>query len=197
MIFDWITMLCASRTCWRNWVKSLSAWTIRCVGWVRVVAHVIIMMFFIQARFILMVVEGKLQVAKRKKADLVQELVSLGFKGFKGAKATSGSPASDGSSSDTEEPSTPTMSAELEKSYNYLLNMPLWSLTKEKVDELLKEKDQKASEVEALKRMTPSDMWLKDLDELDAALDEVSSMLKLLKGVSFHHTSGCTVRARV
>lgn len=30
-------------------------------------------------------------------------------------------------------------------SFNYILNMPLWCLTKEKVDELLKQRDQKVS----------------------------------------------------
>lgn len=29
--------------------------------------------------------------------------------------------------------------------FNYILNMPLWCLTKEKVEELLKQRDQKVS----------------------------------------------------
>ncbi|KAK2190491.1 hypothetical protein NP493_78g03001 [Ridgeia piscesae] len=55
--------------------------------------------------------------------------------------------------------------------YNYLLNMMLWYLTKEKKDELLKQRDAKAKELTKLRKMTPPDLWREDLraflEELD------------------------------
>ena len=57
--------------------------------------------------------------------------------------------------------------------YNYLLNMMLWYLTKEKKDELLKQRDAKAKELTKLRKMTPPDLWREDLraflEELDVS----------------------------
>uniref|UniRef100_A0A8C3BS53 DNA topoisomerase 2 n=1 Tax=Cairina moschata TaxID=8855 RepID=A0A8C3BS53_CAIMO len=56
--------------------------------------------------------------------------------------------------------------------FNYLLNMPLWYLTKEKKDELCKQRDNKEKELENLKCKSPCDLWKEDLaafvEELDA-----------------------------
>ncbi|XP_045766849.1 DNA topoisomerase 2-like isoform X1 [Maniola jurtina] len=59
------------------------------------------------------------------------------------------------------------------KKYNYLLGMSMWMLTKEKKDELLKQRDQKLSELTALKAKTPAMLWREDLDALMLKLDEV------------------------
>jgi len=48
--------------------------------------------------------------------------------------------------------------------YDYLLGMPIWSLTTEKVEKLLKERDQKEIELTALLETTPHQLWDKDLD---------------------------------
>ena len=54
-----------------------------------------------------------------------------------------------------------------DKSYNYLLNMPIYSLTQELIDKLLKEKADKEAEYDELKAKTPIDLWMEDLDSLD------------------------------
>ncbi|KOB77742.1 DNA topoisomerase 2 [Operophtera brumata] len=59
------------------------------------------------------------------------------------------------------------------KKFNYLLGMSMWMLTKEKKDELLKQRDQKLSELSTLKAKTPSMLWREDLDALLIKLDEV------------------------
>lgn len=56
-------------------------------------------------------------------------------------------------------------------SYNYLLSLPLWSLTKEKKDELLKQRDAKAEELYELRRKSPPDLWRIDLNALLEELD--------------------------
>ncbi|XP_047516652.1 DNA topoisomerase 2 isoform X2 [Pieris napi] len=59
------------------------------------------------------------------------------------------------------------------KKFNYLLGMSMWMLTKEKKDELLKQRDQKLSELEALKKKTPSILWRDDLDIFLAKLEDL------------------------
>lgn len=48
--------------------------------------------------------------------------------------------------------------------YNYLLGMAMWCLTKERKDELLKQRDQKAHELNVLMSKTPKQLWNEDLD---------------------------------
>jgi DNA topoisomerase-2 len=55
-------------------------------------------------------------------------------------------------------------------SYDYLLNMSIYSLTKEKVDELTSKAKEKLSEYKALKRRKIEDIWLEDLSELKKML---------------------------
>ena len=56
-------------------------------------------------------------------------------------------------------------------SYDYLLSMPLWCLTMERVATLISERDGKQGELEELMRTTPSQMWETDLDAFEAALE--------------------------
>jgi DNA topoisomerase-2 len=55
-------------------------------------------------------------------------------------------------------------------SYDYLLNMSIYSLTKEKVDELNEKAKQKLSEIKDLKKKKPEKIWLEDLNELKKSL---------------------------
>ncbi|XP_075732386.1 DNA topoisomerase 2-alpha [Rhipicephalus microplus] len=57
--------------------------------------------------------------------------------------------------------------------YNYLLGMPLWSLTMERKDDLLKKRDEKRGELEVLRRKSAENLWEEDLDAFSAKLDEV------------------------
>ena len=54
--------------------------------------------------------------------------------------------------------------------YDYLLRMPFYSLTKEKVDDLNKQYDKKKKEFDELNKKSPSQLWLDDLDNLLALL---------------------------
>ena len=55
---------------------------------------------------------------------------------------------------------------EVNGSYNYLLNMPIHSLTKETYDQLLAEVEQKKSALAEIKKKLPIDMYKEDLVEL-------------------------------
>jgi len=47
--------------------------------------------------------------------------------------------------------------------YDYLIRMPIYSLTKEKIEELLKEKENKNKELEILRAKSDKDLWEEDL----------------------------------
>jgi len=58
------------------------------------------------------------------------------------------------------------------KDFEYLVGMPISTLTKEKVDELMRLHDTKLAEMKALQKKTIEALWLDDLATLERALDE-------------------------
>ncbi|XP_010771408.1 DNA topoisomerase 2-alpha-like [Notothenia coriiceps] len=56
--------------------------------------------------------------------------------------------------------------------FNYLLSMPMWYLSKEKKDELCKQRDNKLTELKTLKKKSPSDLWNEDLAAFCEELEE-------------------------
>lgn len=54
----------------------------------------------------------------------------------------------------------------INKDFQYLLGMPIYSLTYEKVEELKKQENEKKSEYNKLEKLTPKDIWRSELDEL-------------------------------
>ena len=57
--------------------------------------------------------------------------------------------------------------------FDYLLDMPMRSLTYEKKEDLLRKKKIKLNEYEILRSKTPADMWREDLDHFLVMLQEV------------------------
>ncbi|KAL8842895.1 MAG: hypothetical protein Q9170_000299 [Blastenia crenularia] len=116
-----------------------------------------------QARFVQMIVNGQLVVSKKKKADIVQELKQKNFKPITrtvdAIKEGELAPIADDDEDSEEDIKTGA------SSYDYLLGMPLWSLTKERVDRLLKQIGDKELEIDALLKMSKEDLWKADLDD--------------------------------
>lgn len=141
-----------------------------------------------QARFILEKIQGKITIENRSKKDLIQMLVQRGYESDpvkawkeaqeKAAEEDETQNQHDDSSSDSGTPSGP--------DFNYILNMSLWSLTKEKVEELIKQRDAKGREVNDLKRKSPSDLWKEDLAAFVEELDKVEAQERedILAGMS-------------
>lgn len=69
---------------------------------------------------------------------------------------------------ETEDETAPTTSATTKDDldFDYLLGMSFWHLTLEKKNELLRKKEEKCTELSILKKKTPSDLWIEDLDAL-------------------------------
>jgi DNA topoisomerase-2 len=62
---------------------------------------------------------------------------------------------------------------ELDGSYNYLLNMPIHTLTKEKYEELLSNEFQKQVELDEVKKKEPVQMYKSDLLDLKKSLSKI------------------------
>ena len=61
----------------------------------------------------------------------------------------------------------------LERGYEYLLGMKIWSLTMERVTALKAQAAEKKAELEKLQAKTAHDIYSEDLDALEVALDEM------------------------
>merc|ERR1719310_914348 len=137
-----------------------------------------------KARFILMVVKGELELRKRKKAELLKELEKKGFKKMSELdaiceKATKNAKLFNADQKPEEEQEAAKGDGDEDAAatdYNYLLIMPLWSLTFEKVEELKKQHEIKQEELNELRKTTIETMWDRNLEELSKALDEIDAL---------------------
>ncbi|KAJ1633395.1 DNA topoisomerase, partial [Pavlovales sp. CCMP2436] len=119
-----------------------------------------------KARFIQAVVDSELVIAKKTKAALVELLRAHKYlsipnekkAGIAGVDAE-GSEAADDASTDADAGSS--------GGYDYLLSMPLWSLSAERLSALRAECDAKEAELNALLGKTPLDLWRTDLDNFE------------------------------
>ena len=60
-------------------------------------------------------------------------------------------------------------------SFQYLIGMPIYSLTLEKYEELLRQVTDKESELELMKKSDITEMYKKDLKELEKKIKETSN----------------------
>ena len=57
--------------------------------------------------------------------------------------------------------------------YDYLINMSLRNLTKERREEILKEQKEKRDKLEALQKKSPEDLYEDDLENFEAEYQKV------------------------
>ncbi|KAF9430265.1 DNA topoisomerase 2 [Podila epigama] len=120
-------------------------------------------------RFILMIISGELLVQNRKKLSIVEEMRAKNF-----ASVTELDIEVDaGASAETVDPNAVKIKVERDSEFDYLLKMPIWSLTHEKVEELKKERDAKNAELKLLIDKTPNDLWNEDLDAFMVSWEEL------------------------
>jgi len=131
-------------------------------------------------RFILAVVEEKLVIRNVKRSIVLEKLKAMGFEplGKAQTREESENDESEDSAPEDDVTSERKESRELSdaslaadsKAYDYLLSMPLWSLTLERVQALKEEYAAKVREIDEL-RLTPLEaLWEKDLNALEDAL---------------------------
>lgn len=116
-----------------------------------------------QMRFIQMIIDQKLVISKKRKAVLVAELQKLNFDPFPKSQDPSKAGEVEEVVEDEEE-SDGDQQVDA-NSYDYLLGMPLWSLTQERVERLRKQVGDKEIEIDELMKLRKEDLWTKDLDD--------------------------------
>jgi hypothetical protein len=80
--------------------------------------------------------------------------------------------------------------AEPTTGYDYLLNMPIYSLTQEKVVALTGERDKKAQELETLKAKTEKDLWNADLEDFVVGYQKYLGDLEAAEARGSHTAPG-------
>lgn len=104
-----------------------------------------------RARFIHDVVEERLQVRNRKRDQVVLDLRGRGFR-----------PA-------------PEISRSVRAPWDYLLGMPLWSLSLERAQELERLVEEKKRELRELQGTAPEELWVRDLHAISDELDRIDA----------------------
>jgi DNA topoisomerase-2 len=135
-----------------------------------------------KTRFIEAVIKGTVVVNNRKKKDIEKDLQTKGFaaisKDFLKEK--------DAEEQDKEAEA----SSEPAAGYDYLLNMPIYSLTQEKVVALTAERDKKAHELETLRAKTEKDLWNADLDDFVVGYQKYLAELEASEARDSHTAPG-------
>lgn len=147
-------------------------------------------------KFIQLVISGELVLSKRKKTEIIKDLVKFGlrpisanaannnnsnssnnstsFANVKPTSAANSNSAASGAAVDGDDSSviatTAAGVAVRGGDFDYLLNMPMSSLSEERLAALAREIATIAAAVADLEGSTPQSLWLRELDELEAAL---------------------------
>merc|ERR1719300_1923355 len=133
-----------------------------------------------KARFIIEKCDGTLKIENKKKKVMIDELVKRGYdsdpiKAWKKA-ATGDDGEEDNAADEGAQEAAPSQGGkEKGPDYDYLLGMPMWNLTQEKKEEIIKKRDEKSQELKKLQGTTKEQLWERDLDEFSTKLDEVEA----------------------
>jgi DNA topoisomerase-2 len=134
-----------------------------------------------KTRFIEAVIKGTVVVNNRKKKDIEKDLQTKGFAAI----------SKDFLKEATEEQDKEAdAAAEAATGYDYLLNMPIYSLTQEKVQALQGERDKKAAELETLRAKTEKDLWNADLDDFVQGYEKYLCELEASESRDSHTAPG-------
>lgn len=117
-----------------------------------------------KARFIRMVIEEKLKVKNRKRDDIIQDLRKHEFKTME--EITQGVEEEEDQAAENEVKVT-----QGSRGFDYLLGMPIWNLTYERVEDAEKKMKEKARELENLMEKAVEEMWETDLNAVLRELD--------------------------
>ena len=129
-----------------------------------------------KVRFILAVINEELIIRKKKKVVLVKELLQKGFATKSQLNKIFNEPTIHTEVQEAKEQEVESEGEQAEvpaKEYDYLLGMPMWSLTYEKVEALKNEQKDKVQLLNELKNISIFTMWENDLKELEKVIKDV------------------------
>ncbi|TPX68586.1 hypothetical protein SpCBS45565_g03046 [Spizellomyces sp. 'palustris'] len=124
-----------------------------------------------KVRFVTEIIKGELVVQNKKRDALLQELRQRKYVPIHSKKEKSNVDEED----EDEEENTKGSKGH---GYDYLLSMPIWNLTMEKVQQLIKQRNQKEEEVVILTGQSINQLWRTDLDAFLAQWDHFERMME-------------------
>ena len=131
-----------------------------------------------RVRFVLAVISGALKINNVKKDVLIATLHKEGYATFEPpAKKKSDDKDDDDDDEAVDVDAKQAAKGPTAKGYDYLLGMPLWSLTLEKVTQLQGELQAKDAELQTLLNTSPKQLWAADLDAFLVGYDEWEAQL--------------------
>lgn len=115
-----------------------------------------------QARFVTEIIDNKLIVSKKKKPVLVAELRKLGYEAFPKVKDAQKAGETDDVVENEDDVAADEDAGA--RDFDYLLGLPIWSLTQERIDKLKQQMVNKKEEHDHLANQSEKDLWCLDLD---------------------------------
>lgn len=138
-----------------------------------------------QIKFIKLIIDGEMKVTNRPRKQIVADLEERGFPRFnKEGKPSYTKPDGEDMEEQEEEQEKDEDDnvedvingpEEVHGSFEYLLGMKIWALTRERYERLLKQKQEREAELETLLQYSAKDLWTMDLDEFVTAYDKFMS----------------------
>ncbi|KAI0870975.1 DNA topoisomerase [Hypoxylon argillaceum] len=117
-----------------------------------------------QARFIQEIMDQKLVVSRKKKTVIIEELRERKYEAFvKNSEAKTKSEDDEDDAENAEE----NVVDDDSRGYDYLLSMPIWSFTQERLDRLKEQILKKKAEHDELQALSEKDLWCKDLEDFE------------------------------
>lgn len=140
------------------------------------------------ARFIVEKIEGKIKVENMKRVDIIKLLKSRNYDPDPVLKWKQRIMRDDGHESndlnEAEQEEETAGGSDEKKYFDYLLGMPIWNLTLEKKEEILKQQKAKGDELAALKAKSANQLWLDDLEHFLSELDKYEAKEREEESVS-------------
>lgn len=130
----------------------------------------------IKVQFIMDIINKKIAINNVHKAEIVAQLEKLKYSKMLDGKLIDLKLLKQESAKDQES-----------ASYQFLISMPIYNLTKEKIEELQKEKDKVETEFNTLNGKSSGDIWLEDLKEFEE--EYIKFMKKYYKYYSLNEDS--------
>lgn len=123
-------------------------------------------------KFLKSVIKGDIVVSKRKKREVIQDLIELGYPRLSKDINAVEPPSDIGDDDDDDTHGPRTETKVVYKKYNYITDLPLFSLTEDKLAELTSQRDIKNAEYEKYIATDSKDIWKEELKEFSDAYDK-------------------------
>ncbi|KAK6828646.1 DNA topoisomerase II [Apiospora arundinis] len=120
-----------------------------------------------QHRFVKEIMDGDLVVNRKKKQAVVEELRDAKYEPFPKTSNNKKTKADEDEVDNEGEDDAEAGSDDDARDFDYLLSMPIWSFTQERLDRLKEAIAKKKGEHDDLEALSERDLWCRDLDEFE------------------------------